>query len=80
MGLIGNLRQSIANMFGASPKMYNAFNDAFMWASTGGGYTPYDVEQKTYLEEGYNTNALVFSVFSESLKPSAETAVRTPFA
>jgi len=58
-------------MFGVNPKMYNRFNDAFMWASTGGGYTPYDVNMQTYLEEGYNTNSLVFSVINAMAQKSS---------
>ena len=58
-------------MFGASPQMYNAFNDAFMWATTGGGYAPYDVSMNTYLEEGYNTNSLVFSVINAMANKSS---------
>ncbi len=71
MGLIGNLRQSIANMFGYSPTMYNNFNDAFAWATHGGGYTPYDANATTYLEEGYNTNAMVFSVIDAMARKSS---------
>lgn len=63
MGVMGSMKRTLANMFGKSPKMYNAFNDAFMWA-TGGGWTPYDHDAKTYIEEGYNTNSLVFSVIN----------------
>ena len=63
MGLMKNWKRSLANMLGVNPQSYNAFNDAFLWA-TGGGYSPYDADQKTYLEEGYNTNSLVFSVIN----------------
>jgi HK97 family phage portal protein len=70
MGLIGNLRESIAKMFGTNSRtMYNAFNDAFM--EIGGGYAPYDVSMKTYLEEGYNTNAMVFSVINAMANKSS---------
>ena len=69
MGLIGNLRQSIARMFVNNQAMYNVFNDAFM--EIGGGYAPYDASMKTYLEEGYNTNAMVFSVINAMANKSS---------
>ena len=56
-------------MFGYSPTMYNAFNEAFM--EIGGGYAPYDAKMSTYLEEGYNTNAMVFSVINAMANKSS---------
>jgi len=70
MGLMGNLKQTIANMFGRNKTMYNAFNQAFMWAS-GGGWSPYDANMNTYIEEGYNTNSLVFSVINAMANKSS---------
>ena len=71
MGFIDNLRQRMANMLGASPTDFNRFNDAFMWATVGGGYSRYDPEMHTYLEEGYNENSLVFSVINAMAQKSS---------
>ena len=58
-------------MFGVSPQMYNRFNDAFMWATVGGGYSRYDANMETYVDEGYNTNSLVFSVINAMAQKSS---------
>jgi len=70
MGILNNWKRSLGKMFGYSPTMYNAFNDAFLWA-TGGGHAPYDVKQSTYVDEGYNENALVYSVVNAMAQKSA---------
>jgi len=48
----------------------NKFNEAFLWG-LGGGYTQYDVKNKTYLTHGYQYNPIVYSVIKQQATKSA---------
>jgi HK97 family phage portal protein len=57
MGLIDNIRRA----FGGQT-ITNKFNEAFYWGTQ---FTRYSTESKTYLEQGYNSNSVVYSVISQ---------------
>ena len=42
----------------------NKFNQAFIY-QVGGGFTSYDVDGKSYLDNGYNVNPFVFSIINQ---------------
>lgn len=65
MGFIENVRRLFGTWNqGAKNPEYNRFNQAFLWA-LGGGFTPYDVHGTTYVEDGYNTNSMVYAVVQQ---------------
>ena len=43
---------------------YNKFNDAFLYTA-GGGYSAYDTDGKSYLDNGYNVNPIVYSIINQ---------------
>jgi HK97 family phage portal protein len=49
---------------------YNKFNDAFFWG-LGGGYTNYDTDGQSYLDNGYNVNPVVYSVINQQSTKTA---------
>lgn len=56
--LMGNGEQAIRN----------AFNRAFL---IGDGYTQYDTNGKSYIENGYNVNSIVYSIINQQSSKSA---------
>ena len=64
------LGKRILNAIFNQDSRYNPYNDAFI-GSWGGGYAPYDTEAKTYIEEGYNINPMVFSMVNQMSIKSA---------
>lgn len=64
------LGKRIQRIFDSSNTQTNKFNEAFTW-SAGGGYTQYDPEKATYIDQGYNVNPLVYAPIS---KMSTKTA------
>ena len=57
------LRRTIAQFISPGENV-NRFNEAFLWG-VGGGYTAYDTDGLTYLNEGYKINPIVYSVISQ---------------
>ena len=55
--------QRLSNIF-QSNALKNVFNEAF-YRFVGSGYTDYDDNQKTYVENGYNVNATVYSIIQQ---------------
>ena len=51
-------------------KEFNPYNEAFL-QFTGGGYTRYDANAPTYINEGYNINPIVFSVIDQMSRKTA---------
>ena len=51
-------------------RIFNAFNQAF-FKYLGGGYTAYDTDNKTYIEQGYNINPIVYSMINQMSIKSA---------
>ena len=62
----------LAAAFGNKPiTTYNKYNEAF-FSWLGGGFTNYDNNAKTYIEQGYNVNPIVFSVIrQQAIKTSS---------
>ena len=48
----------------------NKFNDAFLY-QFGGGYTSYDQNGNSYLDNGYNKNSIVYSVVNQQSNKTA---------
>lgn len=48
----------------------NTFNEAFLWA-VGGGYTNYDTDGKTYVNQGYNVNPFVYGMINQQATKTA---------
>ena len=63
MAILGGFRKKLANYI-FKQDFINSFNEAFLWA-VGGGYTEYDRNAKSYIEEGYNINPIVYSVINQ---------------
>lgn len=71
---MANIIQTILGRLTSKLSVNNVFNNAsFQWM--GGGFTSYDVNNKTYLEKGYNINPDVYAVIN---KQSVKT-VSVPF-
>lgn len=58
-----NLIQKIRDSFSTRKIATNQFNEAF-FSMLGGGYTGYDAKGSTYVSEGYNKNADVYSIIN----------------
>ena len=67
---MASLGRRLLNAIFKQDSRYNSFNDAFI-GSYGGGYTPYDTDAETYIEEGYNINPLVYSIINQMSVKSA---------
>ena len=50
--------------FGNAKVTYNKYNEAF-FSMMGGGFTNYDTNGQSYLDNGYNVNPIVFSVIKQ---------------
>ncbi len=62
--------QRIIDLFKATPDKPNLFNEAFL-GTVGGGYVPYDQNNKSYIDNGYNVNPLVYSMVNQMSSKSA---------
>lgn len=69
MAILDNFRKRLAS-FIYNDGMRNSFNEAFLWAA-GGGYTDYDRNNTTYIEDAYNVNPTVFSVVNQMASKTA---------
>jgi len=65
---LGRLINQISRAFGSKTNSTNKFNEAFLF---GGEYTPYDTSAKSYIEQGYNINPLVFSMITQMSNKTA---------
>ena len=65
MNLFQKARFTIANILMPNLKQLirNQFNEAFLWGT--GGFTQYDNNAKTYIDNGYNINSFVYSVIKQ---------------
>ena len=68
MGLIDN----ISKLFGGQ-QVSNKFNESFYW---GGKFTKYKGENKTYIEKGYNTNSIVYSIINQQATKLASIPIK----
>lgn len=65
MNLISRLRAAGSMLLSS-----NKFNEAFL-QPVGGGFTQYDANGRTYLEDGYQVNPIVFSVVNQMANKTA---------
>ena len=59
---MANIIELIRSAF--SGNKVNKFNEAFLY-SAGGGYTAYDTNGSSYLDNGYNVNPIVYSIINQ---------------
>lgn len=62
MSIFTSARNRLARMI--ATRTSNLFNDAFL-KTVGGGFTPYDPNNETYLNEGYGSNPDVYAVIQQ---------------
>lgn len=70
--MASRLNRIISAAFGREPIniSYNKYNEAF-FSMLGGGYTNYDTNGSSYLDNGYNVNPIVFSVIRQQSTKTA---------
>jgi len=73
MGFYDSIRQNVMSLFGnksTSKNFINQFNEAFLWA-VNGGYTAYEPNGPTYIEQGYNVNPMVYAIVNQMAQKTA---------
>ena len=65
MNLLQKARFTVANLLMPNLKQLirNQFNEAFLWGT--GGFTQYDNNAGTYINQGYNINSIVYSIIKQ---------------
>ena len=61
--IFNRIRRSLADMLNPN-NVRNKFNEAF-FHQVGGGFTAYDTDGKSYLDNGYNVNPFVYSIINQ---------------